>query len=97
MLGFYNYTVILTYLGMLVSFLGLSFAVGGIVNERENARVRKGEEMGRFELAGSTIVQFFEKDRVRLLDEVRQHVERNGEFRVRQGMWVGLSAVEHES
>lgn len=29
MLGFYNYTVILTYLGMLVSFLGLSFAVGG--------------------------------------------------------------------
>lgn len=74
-----------------------AFAVGGIVNERENARVRKGEEMGRFELAGSTIVQFFEKDRVRLLDEVRQHVERNGEFRVRQGMWVGLGAVEHES
>ena len=29
MLGFYNYTVILTYLGMLMSFLGLSFAVGG--------------------------------------------------------------------
>ncbi len=29
MLGVYNYTVILTYLGMLVSFFGISFAVGG--------------------------------------------------------------------
>lgn len=29
MLGIYNYTVILTYLGMLSSFLGLSFAIGG--------------------------------------------------------------------
>ena len=29
MLGIYNYTVILTYIGMLVSFLGLSFAMGG--------------------------------------------------------------------
>ena len=74
-----------------------AFAVGGIVNERENARVRKGEEMGRFELAGSTIVQFFEKDRIRLLGEVRQYIERHGEFRVRQGMWVGLCSMEHES
>ncbi len=29
MLGIYNYTVILTYIGMLVSFLGLSFAMDG--------------------------------------------------------------------
>ena len=29
MLGIYNYTVILTYLGMLVSFTGLTFAVQG--------------------------------------------------------------------
>ena len=27
MLGFYNYTVILTYLGMLISFLGITFAL----------------------------------------------------------------------
>lgn len=29
MLGFYNYTVILTYLGMLVSFLGISLTING--------------------------------------------------------------------
>ena len=68
-----------------------AFAVGGIVNERERARFRRGEEMGRFELAGSTIVQLFERGRMSLLSEVRQYIERNGEFRVIQGMWVGLS------
>ena len=29
MLGIYNYTVILTYLGMLSSFTGISFATAG--------------------------------------------------------------------
>ena len=71
-----------------------AFAVGGIVNERERARFRRGEEMGRFELAGSTIVQLFERGRMSLLSEVRQYIERNGEFRVIQGMWVGLSGSE---
>lgn len=29
MLGFYNYTVILTYIGMLVGFSGVTFALNG--------------------------------------------------------------------
>ena len=29
MLGFYNYTVILTYIGMLIGFTGITFALGG--------------------------------------------------------------------
>lgn len=29
MLGFYNYTVVLTYLGMLISFLGITFTITG--------------------------------------------------------------------
>lgn len=73
-----------------------AFAVGGIVNERENARCRRGDEMGRFELAGSTIVQFFEHGRMSLLPEVRTYIERHGEFRVTQGMWVGLGADKDE-
>ena len=32
MLGFYNYTVILTYLGMLTGFAGITFACGGNIN-----------------------------------------------------------------
>lgn len=31
MLGFYNYTVILTYVGMLTSFLGIIFAIDGSI------------------------------------------------------------------
>jgi CDP-diacylglycerol--serine O-phosphatidyltransferase len=31
MLGFYNYTVILTYLGMLTGFAGITFAFGGSI------------------------------------------------------------------
>ncbi|MEA4814126.1 MAG: CDP-alcohol phosphatidyltransferase family protein [Oscillospiraceae bacterium] len=31
MLGFYNYTVILTYVGMLASFLGIMFAIDGSI------------------------------------------------------------------
>ena len=73
-----------------------AFAVGGIVNERENARCRMGDEMGRFELAGSTIVQFFEHGRMSLLPEVRTYIERHGEFRVTQGMWVGLGVDKDE-
>ena len=29
LLGFYNYTVILTYLGMLIAFSGITFAING--------------------------------------------------------------------
>lgn len=32
MLGYYNYTVILTYFGMLVSFTGITFALGGDIH-----------------------------------------------------------------
>ena len=73
-----------------------AFIVGGIVNEHENARFLRGADMGRFELAGSTIVQFFERGRIRLLPEVRQYIERHGEFRVMQGMWIGLGPGQHE-
>ena len=32
MLGFYNYTVVLTYVGMLTGFAGILFAAGGQVS-----------------------------------------------------------------
>ena len=35
--------------------------VGGIVNDHENVMMRKGAEMGHFELIGSTIVLLFKK------------------------------------
>lgn len=65
--------------------------VGGIVNLRENARVSRGMEMGRFELAGSTIVLLFQKDRVKLLPAITECLAQNREYRVTQGMWIGTA------
>lgn len=68
-----------------------ALVVGGIVNDKENERVRRGEEKGRFELAGSTIVLMFEPDRIRLLPEFSGGTVDN-EIRVKQGMWIGSAA-----
>lgn len=66
-----------------------AFIVGGIVNERENARFRKGMEKGHFELSGSTIVLLFKKDKICLLPHIAQQLTDGKELRVEQGMWIG--------
>lgn len=71
-----------------------ALVVGGIVPHREGGRFRKGEEMGRFELAGSTIVQLFEKGRIQLLPQLEQSLSCNTEVRVEKGMHIGLSSGE---
>lgn len=63
--------------------------VGGIVNEFENRFFRKGEEMGHFELAGSTIVLLFQRNKIELLPEIRSHCTPDNEYRVLQGQQVG--------
>lgn len=50
--------------------------------------------MGRFELAGSTIVQLFEKDRIQLLPQLLSRLAGGREARVQLGMWIGESAGE---
>ena len=63
--------------------------VGGIVNDHENAQVSRGMEKGRFDLAGSTIVLLFQKDRVQLLPEIAQLLKTQEEYRAVQGTAVG--------
>lgn len=63
--------------------------VGGIFNEKENVRFCKGSEKGHFELAGSTIVLLFEKDKITLRKELLQKLKRLPEVRVQQGDWIG--------
>lgn len=65
--------------------------VGGIVNDQENAQMRKGTEMGHFELAGSTIVLLLQKNRVRLLPALREKLNSGEEVRVEQGMHVATA------
>ncbi len=71
-----------------------ALVVGGIVPTRPSGRIRKGASMGRFELAGSTIVQLFEKDRIQLLPQLLSRLAGGREARVQLGMWIGESAGE---
>ena len=65
--------------------------VGGIVNPSENHCFFKGMEKGHFELAGSTIVLLFQKDRIRLLPELLEELADGNEVRVEQGVRIGTS------
>ena len=65
-----------------------ALAVGGIVNECEEASFWKGEIMGHFELCGSTIVLLIRKEQVNLLQEIDTVLKTGQEFRVTQGMWI---------
>lgn len=66
-----------------------AMAVGGMVNPYENCRVEKGQEMGRFELCGSTIVMLFEKGRIQLLPELKEKLSNGREVPVRYGEQIG--------
>ena len=65
-----------------------ALVVGGIVNPKENVRVKRGEEKRRFDLAGSTIVLFFQKDKIRLRPELVEKLK-DGEVQVKYGEWIG--------
>lgn len=66
-----------------------ALVVGGIVNLRAEGRFEKGEEKGRFELAGSTIVLLVQKGRVTLRPEIAAATCNGAEVRVRWGDWIG--------
>ncbi len=69
-----------------------ALAVGGIVNDAEDRRVSRGEEMGHFELCGSTVVLLLGKGRAELLREIADAASREGEVKVRQGQVIGRAA-----
>lgn len=77
--------VIQTEIGALV--------VGGIVNYYEDARMKKGDEMGRFEFAGSTITMLFQKDKIALLPQVAAATEDGAEYKVSAGQQIGGAAA----
>lgn len=74
-----------------------AFVVGGIVNDKENSRFRKGEEKGHFELCGSTIVLLFRKNKVSLLPHILNQLVGGEEIRVQQGQHIGNSYIESDS
>lgn len=82
-------TVVQTAIGALI--------VGGIVNDRENAPCRRGEEMGHFELAGSTITLLFEPGRMALLPALAEALTGEREAEVAQFQVIGTALQKEET
>ena len=75
--------VIQTEIGALV--------VGGINNYYEDVQMKKGDEMGRFEFAGSTITMLFQKDKIALLPAIAAATKGGAEYKVSAGQQIGES------
>ncbi len=67
--------------------------VGRIVNYKQKGRFSRGEEKGRFEFGGSTIVLFFEKDRVVPDPDIMLHSSLEIETKVSMGEKIGVGGV----
>ena len=65
-----------------------AFSVGGIQNHIETGTFKKGEEKGYFDLHGSTIVLLLQKDRIKLLDEIKKVTDTGKEYRVKIGDFI---------
>lgn len=63
--------------------------VGRIVNHHGESRFRRGEEKGKFEFGGSTVVLLFEKDRIRLDGDILRNSVQGYETRVKYGEKIG--------
>lgn len=63
--------------------------VGRIVNNRNCGKVKRGEEKGRFEFGGSTIVLLLEKDVVNWREDILEHSKDGKETPVKMGEVIG--------
>lgn len=77
--------------GPLVQIEVGAMAVGSIVTELENAKCVRGEEMGHFELCGSTIVLLIRKGEAQLRPELLRALEQSSEIPVHRGMWIATA------
>lgn len=71
--------------------------VGRIVNDVKQGRFERGQEKGRFEFGGSTIILLLEKDRATLDQEFFQNTSDDKETVVKCGEKIGQSAQQPEA
>ena len=67
--------------------------VGRIVNNQGAGSFRRGEEKGRFEFGGSTIVLLVEREKVLLDEELIRNTLEDGETKVLCGERIGIKEV----
>ncbi|MEG3604118.1 MAG: archaetidylserine decarboxylase [Verrucomicrobiota bacterium] len=78
------------YHGKVAQFIVGATCVGSATfTFSQNQRVNKGEELGYFSFGGSSVLTLFEKDRLRISEDVRQHSQANIETYAKMGEEMG--------
>ena len=78
------------YHGKVAQFIVGATCVGSATfTFSQNQRVEKGEELGYFSFGGSSVLTLFEKDRLRISEDVRQHSQANIETYAKMGEEMG--------
>ena len=85
-----EYTLLRTEHFGTITFMEVgAMMVGRICNYKEEGRIRKGEEKGRFEFGGSTIVLLIQKDKVKLRSDWKGSLMQEQEVPVHMGERIG--------
>jgi len=63
--------------------------VGRISNSATSGEFKRGDEKGMFEFGGSTVVVFFQKDKVKIDDVIYKNTQQNKETIVKMGYKIG--------
>ena len=78
------------YHGKVAQFIVGATCVGSATfTFSQNQRVEKGEELGYFSFGGSSVLTLFERDRLRISEDVRQHSQANIETYAKMGEEMG--------
>nr|MBP6282273.1 phosphatidylserine decarboxylase [Leptotrichiaceae bacterium] len=66
--------------------------VGSIIQTfKENSPIKKGEEKGYFEFGGSTVILFFEKDKISIDEDILENSKKGLETQVFMGEKIAAS------
>lgn len=68
--------------------------VGSIVQTYKGNFVKKGEEKGYFKFGGSTVVLLFEKNKIRIDDDLLTNTLKGFETAVKEGERIGVSVID---
>ena len=65
--------------------------VGAIIQTfEENSPIKKGEEKGYFEFGGSTVILFFEKDKITIDEDILENSNKGFETQVFMGEKIAV-------
>ncbi|KAL3515571.1 hypothetical protein ACH5RR_022473 [Cinchona calisaya] len=82
-----------------VAFVAIGATMVGSItfSKKPDDYVQKGEELGYFSFGGSTVICVFEKDKIKIDEDLLENSERSLETLVSVGMQLGISIKKHSN